>query len=86
MQSSSQSEGHSESIERLYLQPLSLNLPFSRTSRSPKASPSFSHRRPQPLQSSRQNKTASLKTIAELKQILSRSLFYKKPPHTAPTQ
>ena len=73
----------SNSRERLILKPLSLNLNLPIHSSNSKAGNPLEHliqSRPAPLTSARQNKTASLKTIAELKQILSKSLFHKKPP------
>lgn len=66
-------------LERLHLEPLSLNIPLPNQPLHNHTSQGFiSHRQP-PLKSERHNKTTTLKTLAGLKQALSRSLFSKKP-------
>ena len=67
--------------ERFFLQPLSLdlNLPAHSAAKATNPLEQLITHRPSPLNSARHNKSASLKTIAELKQILSKSLFSKKP-------
>ena len=71
------------SRERLSLKPLSLNIPIPNHQASSKGQNPLDNliqpRSPPPT-SDRKNKSASLKTIAQLKQILSKSLFHKKPP------
>ena len=71
------------SRERLSLKPLSLNIPIPHLNNHQKpqsALDTLIQSRSPPPTSARHNKSASLKTIAELKQILSKSLFHKKPP------
>lgn len=65
-------------LERLHLEPLSLNIPLPCNSSPPNPLEAYIKQRLPPAKSDRHNKTTTIKSLAGLKQALSRSLFNKK--------
>lgn len=65
-------------LQRLHLEPLSLNIPLPNNSQQTVSLEELMKHRCPVVQSERQNKSTSIKTTLDLKQVLSRSLFNKK--------